>query len=213
MTQPQVIKSVTLIVATSFVVAWLLQFLVYHFNIAEAICFSGDCPRDTMDTIITTSLLVAVFSSIYFIFLHPIHSKAPHIELSILLSCLVVNLIRFNNTNAYLCLIPYNVISVYSYYHLKKQMARPFKLLTFVIQELFLLLLLLCTYVYLDGLFVSKGLDREVIMYTGGEKMLDLVISILIWTAFFAHTGYLSLQLFRRKRILRKVIARSFNVG
>jgi hypothetical protein len=85
-------------------------------------------------------------------------------------------------------------------------MGGPFKLIPFVIQELFLLLLLLSTFVYLDELFVSKGLDREVIMYTGGEKLMNRIITSLVWIVLATHVGWLALSLFKKKSVLRKVI-------
>src|SRR5581483_9394034 len=209
MTQPQVIKSITLIVVLSFVIAWLGQSLVYHFHIADAICLTNDCPGETKGTIITTSFIIAVFCSIYFIFMHPVLGRSPGIELSILLCCLIVNFIQFNNANAYLCLIPYNVLMVYFYYRVKKQMGRPFKLFPFIVQELFLLLILLATYIYLDWLFVSKGLDREVVMETGAEKLMGHIISTIVWITFFTHLGWVALTLVKRRSVVRKVIMKS----
>jgi hypothetical protein len=126
-------------------------------------------------------------------------------ELSTLLSCLIVNFIYFNSTNAYLCLIPYNILSVYFYFQVRKQLGKPFALYPFIMQELFLLLLLLCTYVYLDELFVTKGLDRDTIMFTGAEKMMGRVFDFLVWTIFILHVLYVFFKLYLKKSILRAV--------
>jgi hypothetical protein len=133
-------------------------------------------------------------------------------EVSILLSCLILNFIYFNNTNAYLSLIPYNILSVYFYFSVRKQLAKPFTLYTFIMQELFLLLLLLCTYVYLDELFVTKGLPRDTVMFTGAEKMLGRIFDFLVWTIFIVHAVYLFFKLYLKKSILQ-AIAYNFNKG
>jgi hypothetical protein len=126
-------------------------------------------------------------------------------EVTVLLSCLTVNLIYFDSTNAFLTLIPYNVVNVYFYYQVKKQLNKPFELYPFVMQEFFLLLLLLCTYVYLDELFVTKNLDRDTIMYTGGEKLLGRIFDFLVWTIFILHALYIFFKLVLKKTILRSI--------
>ena len=207
MTQPRVIRSITLIVVFSFVMAWLGQFAMYHYHIADAICFTSDCPQATRDAIIGTCFKILLFSSIYFVFINPTLAKLPGMELSILLFCLIVNFIHFNNTNAFLCLIPYNALTVNAYNKVKRQLGKPFKVFPFILQELFLLLILLLTYVYLDELFVSKGLDREVVMYTGGEKTFDHIITFLVWTIFIIHMLRVAFSLRRkRKTVIRQVV-------
>jgi len=207
MTQPRVIRSITLIVVFSFVMAWLGQFVMYHYRIADAICFTSDCPQATRDAIIGACFKILLFSSIYFVFINPALAKLPGMELGILLFCLIVNFIHFNNTNAFLCLIPYNVITINTYYKVKRQLGKPFKIFPFILQELFLLLILLLTYVFLDELFVSKGLDREVVMYTGGEKTFDHLITFVIWTIFIIHMLRVAFSLRRkRKTVIRQVV-------
>jgi len=207
MTQPRVIRSITLIVVFSFVMAWLGQFVMYHYRIADAICFTSDCPQATGGAIIGACFKILLFSSIYFVFINPALAKLPGVELGILLFCLIVNFIHFNNTNAFLCLIPYNVITINTYYKVKRQLGKPFKIFPFILQELFLLLILLLTYVFLDELFVSKGLDREVVMYTGGEKTFDHLITFVIWTIFIIHMLRVAFSLRRkRKTVIRQVV-------
>ena len=153
-----VIRSITLIVAFSFIMAWLGQYILYHYNIAEAVCFSSDCPATTKSTIIGSLFLVLLFSAVYLVFINPELAGIRCMEVTVLLSCLTVNLIYFESTNAYLTLIPYNVISVYFYYQVKKQLNKPFELYSFVMQEFFLMLLLLFS------IYVSTGLCCIIIL-------------------------------------------------
>jgi hypothetical protein len=185
--------------------AWLGQYMLYHYNIADAVCFTNDCPATTKTTIIGSLFLILLFSSVYLVFINPHLASSPGMEVIILLSCLIVNLIYFNNTNAYFTLIPYNIASVYFYNRVKKQLKKPFVLYPFIMQELFLMLLLLCTYVYLDELFVTKGLDRETIMYTGSEKMMGRIFNFLVWTIFVLHVLYVFFKLVLKKTILRSI--------
>jgi hypothetical protein len=185
--------------------AWLGQYMLYHYNIAEAVCFSNDCPATTKSAIIGSLFLVLLFSGVHLVFINPDLVNIPCMEVSVLLSCLMVNLIYFDTPNAYLTLIPYNVVSVYFYYQVKKQLNKPFELYPFIMQEFFLMLLLVCSYVYLDELFVSKNLDREVIMYTGGEKTLGRIFNFLVWTIFIVHALYIFFQLGLKKTILRAI--------
>ena len=213
MTQPRVIRSITLIVVLSFVMAWLGQFVLYHYRIADAICFTSDCPQATRDAIVGTCFKILLFSSIYFVFINPALAKLPGMELSILLFCLIVNFIHFNNTNAFLCLIPYNVLTVNAYYKVKRKLGKPFKIFPFILQELFLLLILLLTYVFLDELFVSKGLNREVVMYTGGEKMFDHVITFFVWTIFIIHMLRVAFSLRRKRKTVVRQVVRQLPIG
>ncbi|WP_205512674.1 hypothetical protein [Longitalea arenae] len=205
MTLRNAIKSITLIVVISFIIAWLGQYILYHYNIAEAVCFTNDCPATTKNTIIGSLFLILLFSAVYLIFINPDLAGSPGMEVSILLSCLILNFIYFNDTNAYLTLIPYNVVTVYFYSQVKKQLGKPFLLYTFILQELFLLLLLLCTYVYLDELFVTKQLDRDTVMYTGAEKMMGRIFDVLVWTILILHVLYLFFKLVLKKTILRSI--------
>ena len=205
MTLRNVIKSITLIVVVTFIMAWLGQYILYHYNIADAVCFSNDCPQTTKNAIIGTLFVILIFSAVYLVFINPDLANSPGMEVSILLSCLIVNFIHFNNTNAYLCLIPYNMVSVHYYNKFKKQLGKPFALYPFIMQEIFLLLLLVCTYVYLDELFVTKGLDRDIIMYTGSEKMIGRIFEFLVWTVFALHMLYITFKLFLKKIILRSI--------
>lgn len=212
MTLRNVIKSITLIVATSFIMAWLGQYILYHYNIAEAVCLTNDCPETTKNTIIGALFVILLFNAVYLVFINPDLANSPGMEISILLSCLIVNFIYFNNTNAFLCLVPYNILSVYFYYRVKKQFSKPFMLYPFIMQEVFLLLLLLCTYVYLDELFVTKGLPRDTVMNTGAEKMMGRIFDILVWTIFLLHVLFLSFKMFLKKTILR-YISWNYNKG
>jgi len=205
MTLRNVIISITLIVAISFIMAWLGQYILYHYNIAEAVCLTNDCPETTKTTIIGTLFLILLFNAVYLVFINPDLANSPGMEVSILLSCLIVNFIYFNNTNAFLCLVPYNILSVYFYYKVKKQLGKPFMLYPFIMQEVFLLLLLVCSYVYLDELFVTKGLPRDTVMNTGAEKMMGRIFDILVWTIFSLHVLFLSFKLFLKKTILRYI--------
>ena len=205
MTLRNVIISITLIVVISFIMAWLGQYILYHYNIAEAVCLTNDCPETTKNTIIGALFLILLFNAVYLVFINPDLVKSPGMEVSILLSCLIVNFIYFNNTNAFLCLVPYNILSVYFYYKVKKQLGKPFMLYPFIVQEVFLLLLLVCSYVYLDELFVSKGLPRDTVMNTGAEKMMGRIFDILVWTIFSLHVLFLSFRLFLKKTILRYI--------
>jgi len=200
-----VIRSIILIVAFSFILAWLGQYILYHYNIAEAVCFSSDCPATTKSTIIGSLFLVLLFSAVYLVFINPDLANIRCMEVTVLLSCLTVNLIYFESTNAYLTLIPYNVISVYFYYQVKKLLNKPFELYPFVMQEFFLMLLLLCNYIYLDELFVTKNLDRDTIMYTGEEKMLGRIFDFLVWSIFILHALYIFFKLVLKKTILRSL--------
>jgi hypothetical protein len=199
------IRSIILIVVISFILAWLGQYILYHYNIAEAVCFSNDCPATTKSTIIGSLFLVLLFSGVYLVFINPDLVIIPCMEVSVLLSCLTVNLIYFNTPNAYLTLIPYNIVSVYFYFQVKKQLNKAFDLYPFVMQEFFLMLLLGCTYIYLDELFVTKNLDRDVIMYTGGEKMLGRIFNFLVWTIFILHALYVFFKLVLKKTILQSI--------
>ncbi|THU39967.1 hypothetical protein FAM09_08735 [Niastella caeni] len=203
MTLRNVIKSITLIVVISFIMAWLGQYILYHYNIAEAVCLTNDCPETTKNTIIGSLFLMLLFNSVYLVFINPDLANSPGMEVSILLSCLILNFIYFNNTNAFLCLVPYNILSVYFYYKTKKQLGKPFMLYPFLMQELFLLLLLVCTYVYLDELFVTKGLPRDTVMNTGAEKMMSRIFDFLVWTIFSLHVLFIFFKLFLKKTILR----------
>jgi hypothetical protein len=205
MTLRNVIKSITLIVVVTFLIAWLGQFILYHYHIADAVCFSNDCPQTTKNTIIGALFVILLFNAVYLVFINPDLANSPGMEGSILLSCLIVNFIHFNNTNAYLCLIPYNVVSVHYYYRFKKQLSKPFALYPFIMQEIFLLLLLVCTYVYLDELFVTKGLPRDTVMYTGSEKMIGRVFDFLVWTVFALHALRIVFKLFLKKIFLRSI--------
>jgi hypothetical protein len=207
-----VIKSITLLVFISLVMAWLGQYILYHYNIAEAVCLTNDCPETTKNTIIGALFLILLFSAVYLVFINEDLANSPGMEVSILLSCLILNFIYFNNTNAYLCLIPYNILSVYFYYRVKKQLGKPFALYSFILQEIFLLLLLVCTYVYLDELFVTKGLPRDTVMNTGAEKMMSRVFDFLVWTVFIIHVVFISFKLFLKKSILR-AISYNYNKG
>jgi hypothetical protein len=42
-----VIKSIILLVVVTFLMAWLGQYILYHYNIADAVCFTNDCPETT----------------------------------------------------------------------------------------------------------------------------------------------------------------------
>lgn len=212
MTLRNVIKSITLIVVISFIMAWLGQYTLYHYNIAEAVCLTNDCPETTKTTIIGSLFVILLFSAVYLVFINPDLANSPGMEVSILLSCLIVNFIYFNNTNAFLSLIPYNILSVYFYYKVKKQLGKPFMLYPFIMQEVFLLLLLVCTYVYLDELFVTKGLPRDTVMNTGAEKMMSRIFDILVWTIFLLHVLFLSFKMFLKKSILR-YISWNYNKG
>jgi hypothetical protein len=212
MTLRNAIKSITLILVISFIMAWLGQYILYHYNIAEAVCLTNDCPETTINTIIGALFVILLFNAVYLVFINPELAHSPGMEVSILLSCLIVNFIYFNNTNGFLCLIPYNVLSVYFYYSVKKQLGKPFMLYPFIMQELFLLLLLFCTYVYLDELFVTKGLPRDTVMNTGAEKMMSRIFDFLVWTTFLLHVLYLSFKLFLKKIILR-YISYNYNKG
>ncbi|MCS3800408.1 hypothetical protein [Niastella sp. OAS944] len=205
-----VIRSITLIVVISFIMAWLGQYILYHYNIAEAVCMTNDCPETTKNTIIGTSFLILLFSGVYLVFINASLANSPGMEVSILLSCITLNFIYFNNTNAFLCLVPYNIVTVFFYYSIKKQLKKPFALYTFIMQEIFLLLLLSCTYVYLDELFVTKGLDRDTVLPTGTEKMLGRIFDFLVWTIFIAHLLYLIFKYVFKKQILRYI---SYNVN
>ena len=207
-----VIRSITLIVVISFIMAWLGQYILYHYNIAEAVCMTNDCPETTKNTIIGTSFLILLFSGVYLVFINASLANSPGMEVSILLSCLTLNVIYFSNTNAFLCLAPYNIATVFFYYKFKKQLNKPFALYTFIMQEIFLLLLLGCTYVYLDELFVTKGLDRDTVLPTGTEKMLGRIFDFLVWTIFIAHVLYLAFKYIFKKQILR-YISYNFNKG
>ena len=74
------------------------------------------------------------------------------------------------------------------------------------------MLLLLCTYVYLDELFVTKGLPRDTVMNTGAEKMLSRIFDFLVWAVFLVHALYLDYKLYLKKFIVR-YISFSFNKG
>jgi hypothetical protein len=185
--------------------AWLGQFLLYHYNIAEAVCFTNDCPATTRSTIISSLFVALIFSAVYLVFINHNLANSPGMEVSVLLSCLIVNFIYFNNTNAFLTLIPYNILNVYFYYRVKKQLKKPFELYPFIMQEIFLMLLLVCTYVYLDELFVTKSLDRDTIMYTGTEKMTGRIFNFLVWTIFILHVLYLFFKLVLKKPLLRSI--------
>ncbi|MBO9201157.1 MULTISPECIES: hypothetical protein [Niastella] len=202
-----VIRSITLIVVISLIMAWLGQYILYRYNIAEAVCFTSDCQATTKSAIIGSLFLISLFSSIYLVFINHDLANSPGMEVSVLLSCLIVNFIYFNldNTNAYLTLVPYNVLSVYFYYRVKKQLNKPFAVYPFIMQEIFLMLLLVCTYVYLDELFVTKRLDRDTIMYTGGEKMLGRIFDVLVWSIFSLHACYVFFKLVLKKTILRSI--------
>ena len=205
MTLRNVIKYITLIVAFSFLMAWLGQYILYHYNIADAVCFTSDCPGATKNTIIGTLFVILLFNAVYLVFINPDLANSPGMEVSILLSCLIVNFIHFNNTNAYLCLIPYNIISVRYYFRIKRKLGKPFALFSFFMQEIFLLLLLVCTYVYLDELFVTKGLPRDTVMYTGSEKMMGRILNFLLWTIFALHVLSVFFRLYLKKTILRSI--------
>lgn len=207
-----VIKSITLIVVISFIMAWLGQYILYHYNIAEAVCLTNDCPETTKATIITTCFVILLFSAVLLVFINPDLADSPGMEVSILLSCLILNFIFFNNTNAFLCLIPYNILSVFFYYRIKKELNKPFALYPFIMQEIFLLLLLVCTYVYLDELFVTKGLPRDTVLPTGTEKMMGRIFDFLVWTIFILHTVYITFKYVFRKQIL-KYISYNYNKG
>lgn len=198
-----VIRSITLIVVISFIMAWLGQYLLYRYNIAEAVCFTNDCPAATKAAIVGSLLVVLLFSGVYLVFVNPGMASSPGMEASALLSCLIVNVIYFNNTNAYLTLIPYNILSIYFYYRVKKQLGKPFELFPFIMQELFLMLLLVCSYVYLDELFVTKNLNRDTIMNTGAEKMMGRFFDFLAWTIFTVHVLYVFFKLVLKKHFLR----------
>jgi hypothetical protein len=200
-----VTRSITLIVVISFIMAWLGQYILYHYNIAEAVCLTNDCPGTTKSTIIGTSFVILLFSAVYLVFTNPGLADSPGMEVSILLSCLTLNFIYFSNTNAFLCLVPYNIATVFFYYKVKKQLKKPFALYTFIMQELFLLLLLGCTYVYLDELFVTKGLDRDTVLPTGTEKMIGRIFDFLVWTIFIAHLVYITIKYVFKKQILRYI--------
>ena len=203
-----VIRSITLIVVISFIMAWLGQYILYHYNIAEAVCLTNDCPTTTQNTIIGTSFVILLFSAVYLVFINEGLANIPGMEVSILLGCLTLNFIYFSNTNAFLCLVPYNIVTVFFYYRFKKQLKKPFALYTFIMQEIFLLLLLGCTYVYLDELFVTKGLDRDTVLPTGTEKLIGRIFGFLVWTIFIAHLLYLAFKYVFKKQILRYI---SFN--
>ncbi|WP_207513339.1 hypothetical protein [Longitalea luteola] len=206
MTLRNAIQSITLIVGISFTMAWLGQYILYHYNIAEAVCFTNDCPATTKSTIIGTLFLMLLFSAVYLVFINPDLANSPGMEVSILLSCVMLNFIYFNsNTNAYLSLIPYNIVTVYFYYRVRNQLKKPFAFFTFILQELFLLLLLGCTYVYLDELFVTKSLDRDIVMFTGAEKMMGRIFDFLVWTIFILHVLYLFFKFILKKTILRSI--------
>lgn len=198
-----VIRSITLIVVISFIMAWLGQYLLYRYNIAEAVCFTNDCPAATKAAIVGSLLVVLLFSGVYLVFVNPGMASSPGMEASALLSCLIVNVIYFNNTNAYLTLIPYNILSIYFYYRVKKQLGKPFELFPFIMQEIFLMLLLVCSYVYLDELFVTKNLNRDTIMNTGAEKMMGRFFDFLAWTIFTVHVLYVFFKLVLKKHFLR----------
>jgi hypothetical protein len=197
-------------VVISFITAWLGQYILYHYNIAEAVCLTNDCPETTKNTIIGTSFLILLFSAVYLVFINSSLANSPGMEVSILLSCLTVNFIYFSNTNAFLSLVPYNIVTVFLYYSIKKQLKKPFALYTFIMQEIFLLLLLGCTYVYLDELFVTKGLPRDTVLPTGTEKMMGRIFDFLVWTVFIAHLLYLIFKFVFKKQILRYI---SYNVN
>jgi hypothetical protein len=205
MTLRNVIKSITLIVVISLIMAWLGQYILYHYNIADALCMTNDCPETTKNTIIGASFVILLFSAVYLLFINPELADSPGMEVSILMSCLILNFIYFNNTNAFLCLIPYNMLSVYFYYRVKKELNKPFALYPFIMQEIFLMLLLVCTYVYLDELFVTKGLPRDTVMPTGAEKMMGRIFDFLVWTVFILHAVYLTFKYVFRKQILRYI--------
>jgi hypothetical protein len=205
MTLRNVIKSITLIVVVTFIMAWLGQYILYHLNIADAVCFSNDCPQTTKNAIIGVLFVILLFNAVYLVFINPDLTNSPGMEVSILLSCLIVNFIHFNNTNAYLCLIPYNTASVYMYYRFKKQLGKPFALYPFIMQEIVLLLLLFCTYVYLDELFVTKGLPRDTVMFTGSEKMMGRILDFFLWTIFGLHLLVIFFRLFLKKIFLRSI--------
>ncbi|OQP49403.1 hypothetical protein [Niastella populi] len=207
-----VIKYITLIVVISFIMAWLGQYILYHYNIAEAVCMTNDCPETTKNTIIGTSFVILLFSAVYLVFINRDLSASPGMEVSILLSCLILNFINFDNTNAFLSLIPYNIVSVYFYYRVKTALSKPFALYTFIMQEIFLVLLLVCTYVYLDELFVTKGLPRDTVLPTGAEKMMGRIFDFLVWTVFILHVVYLSFKFVFKKQLL-KYISYNFNKG
>src|SRR5437667_7915457 len=108
MTLPKVIISIILVVVLSLLIAYLGQFLLYHYHLADAICWTSDCPAETKSVIISTTFKILLFSGVYFAFTVPALEKVPGIEVSVLLFSLVVNFIHLNDVNAYLCLIPYN---------------------------------------------------------------------------------------------------------
>lgn len=207
-----VIRFITLIVVISFIMAWLGQYILYHYNIADAVCLTNDCPSTTKNTIIGTSFVILLFSAVYLVFINEALANSPGMEVSILLSCLTLNFIYFSNTNAFLSLVPYNIVTVFLYYRIKKQLKKPFALYTFIMQEIFLLLLLGCTYVYLDELFVTKGMDRDTVLPTGTEKMTGRIFAFLVWTIFIAHLLYLAFKYVFKKQILR-YISYNFHKG
>jgi hypothetical protein len=201
----QIIKSIALIVAVSFAGAWLGQYILYHNHISEAICFTEDCEGVTQTAIIGTLFVILLFNAVYFIFTSPAFSQTPGIEIGILLSCMIVNGMHFSNTNAYLALIPYNISTAFFYYQYKKRLNKPFGWFTFALQEVFLILLLLCTYLYLDELFVSKGLNRDVVMNTGSEKFIGSILSFVAWTVFIIHLLWVGKHLVNRFVVHREV--------
>ncbi len=207
-----VTKYITLIVVISFIMAWLGQYILYHYNIAEAVCLTNDCPETTKNTIIGASFVILLFSAVFLVFINPELADSPGMEVSILLSCLILNFIYFNNINAFLCLIPYNIVSVFFYYRVKKELGKPFALYPFILQEIFLMLLLVCTYVYLDELFVTKGMPRDTVLPTGAEKMMGRIFDFLVWTVFILHAVYLSFKFVFKKQLL-KYISYNFNKG
>lgn len=207
-----VIRFITLIVVVSFIMAWLGQYILYHYNIAEAVCMTNDCPATTKATIIGVSFLILLFSAVYLVFTNSELANSPGMEVSVLLSCLILNFIYFSNTNAFLCLVPYNIVTVLFYYRIKNDLKKPFALYPFIMQEIFLLLLLGCTYVYLDELFVTKGLPRDTVMPTGTEKMMGRIFTFLVWTIFIVHAVYLAYKYVFKKQILR-YISYNFNKG
>jgi len=212
MTLRNVIRSITLIVVISFIMAWLGQYILYHYNIAEAVCLTNDCPETTKATIISTSFVILLFSAVYLVFINPDLAVIPGMEVSILLSSLILNFIYFSNTNAFLCLIPFNIVTAFFYFRVKKQLNKPFALYTFIMQEIFLLLMLVLTYVFLDELFVTKGLPRDTVLPTGTEKMLGRIIDFLVWTVFILHVVYITVRYVFKKQILR-YISFNFNKG
>ncbi|HYF04354.1 MAG TPA: hypothetical protein VEC36_13305 [Patescibacteria group bacterium] len=148
---PAIIKSYFAVIGLTVFGAFTLQSLIDR-SVIE-IGWPTNGPEEIIGGIILSIIGISIFNLLYFSFLENKVNKRNGSGLGILVLAVAINIL-FTDYGAIVCLIPFNIATICSYFFLKKFLNHTFKIWTLLVQELLLLVILTFLYLLLKDLLV-----------------------------------------------------------